>query len=576
MRRIIFISFIILLFISCAENPNDPDEPLEAPSDLILTQLNIQSILLDWQDNSDDENGFRIDRKIGNNEWEENYRNLPANTVSIIDSQLTIFDTYFYRLCAYDADDFTDQIVETIDFRDIDSLNAPSNLVLTQVSPESISLSWQDNSSQEEGFRIERKIGDNDWEENYHILPPNIHYFYDENLDIIDNYTYRVSAFIGETYSEYIEDDIDFFFRDLYVIQPIFTGQLHFAYNEPISFVVELLDSNGEIVDRDYEVWFKYLVCPDGMNINNQVFGVGDSLSVLSNDGLVAVTLNAGSQAGTAAIEISAVNVQNNWINTIRSNIIVHSGIPENIELSHRGINSGQNMGAGVWQIEVAAIINDEYGNPYDYGTAVWFSLEDAQNSGIDPDWAVIGAAAYIGNENANGDSTAGVAYTYLNYEGSHTNDSLLVHCEVALSTGYFEETFSMNVPLQFGVIDIVATGDPIVWTPNTVEDSLTTNFTVLITDEQNNSINNQQIYFSGTHGHPVDMGTDEDNNAFTELTGVAPNSFGQVAKEWTFYIYECPPPAGNIPGTTTATITMFIPGADVQEDIHITLYRYP
>lgn len=476
---------------------------------------------------------------------------------------------------SFSNESYSDYIESSITLLDYDSLNAPSNLIL-DIQDYNIYLSWQDNSSQEDGFRIDRKIGDEEWEENYQIVSPNVTFFNDEDLQIIDNCSYRVAAFIDDSYSNFIEGDIDFYCRDLYSMSSLINGQISINPYEPFNFVVELLDAYGELVIGDYEVWFQFTTCPDGMSINNQVFGVGDSLSVLSSNGLASVNLYAGSEPGTASIKASAVNAQNMSGSVIKSNIVVYAVLPENIYLDHGGINSGQDMGGGVWQIEVAAIIEDGYGNPGIYGTTVWFSLEDAQIPGMDPDWAIIGAEAYIGNENANGDSLAGVAYTYLNYEGSHTNDSLWVHIQVALPNGYLEETKTMIVPLQFGDLEIIASCDSIAWTPNTIEDSLSTNFTILLRDGQNNPINNQQVYFIGSPGHPVDMGTDNDNNAFTELTGISPNTNGHVNKDWTFFRYECPPPVGNEPGTSAATIYIIIPGADVEEELNVTLYRYP
>ena len=69
-----------------------------------------------------------------------------------------------------------------------------------------VDLSWQDNSTDEEGFAIERKVGNEDYEEIDRV-GPNIRNYTDDNKGsgLVENttYTYRVRAFRGSTYSNY-------------------------------------------------------------------------------------------------------------------------------------------------------------------------------------------------------------------------------------------------------------------------------------------------------------------------------------------------------------------------------------
>ena len=52
----------------------------------------------------------------------------------------------------------------------------------------------------------------------------------------------------------------------------------------------------------------------------------------------------------------------------------------------------------------MGAIVKDMYNNPVDYQTSVWFSI--INNPGCE-----IIAQSYVGNTNADGDSTEGIAY---------------------------------------------------------------------------------------------------------------------------------------------------------------------
>ncbi len=77
-------------------------EPLpEPPSSLIATAASATQIDLEWIDNSNNELGFRIERKA---ETEVTYSIIdimPADTTSFSDSNLAGGMTYYYRVCAY-------------------------------------------------------------------------------------------------------------------------------------------------------------------------------------------------------------------------------------------------------------------------------------------------------------------------------------------------------------------------------------------------------------------------------------------------------------------------------------------
>jgi uncharacterized protein len=57
---------------------------------------------LDWQDNSDNENGFGIERKQGEAEWTEIARR-PMDTVTHHDNDVLPGETYCYRVFAFNT-----------------------------------------------------------------------------------------------------------------------------------------------------------------------------------------------------------------------------------------------------------------------------------------------------------------------------------------------------------------------------------------------------------------------------------------------------------------------------------------
>jgi hypothetical protein len=133
--------------------------PPAAPSNLTATADSSVEITLRWQDNSDNEDGFRIERKTGfSGAWSE-ITTAPANTAVYHDPGLTPNTAYSYRLRAHNAagdSGYSNEVsATTLDFPPV----PPSNLTATAVSPTQIHLGWQDNSYNENGFNIERKVG---------------------------------------------------------------------------------------------------------------------------------------------------------------------------------------------------------------------------------------------------------------------------------------------------------------------------------------------------------------------------------------------------------------------------------
>ncbi len=203
-----------------------------------------------------------------------------------------------------------------------DSLTEPSNFTLEQIDLESIHLTWQDNSSAEEGFRIDRKIGENEWEENYQTLPENTTSLIDSELVAIGNYSYSIAAYSNDDYSETIEASINFFYDD---VSSLYSVSSQNYITDFFEFQVALLDSNEIYVQRDYDVWFKLLSRPEGTNLNGILYNTTDSLSVRSVDGIASVTMYAGSQSGIAALKCYVYNSNNVEISIIKSNIVIYN-----------------------------------------------------------------------------------------------------------------------------------------------------------------------------------------------------------------------------------------------------------
>jgi len=80
--------------------------------------------------------------------------------------------------------------------------NAPDNLTASAPGTTTASLAWSDNSSDEDGFKIERKISGGNFSE-IGTTGSNVNSFNDTGLNACTTYIYRIRAFKGAVHSSY-------------------------------------------------------------------------------------------------------------------------------------------------------------------------------------------------------------------------------------------------------------------------------------------------------------------------------------------------------------------------------------
>ena len=98
-RTIIFITTVILVIIFLTGCDEPENIYISDPTHLTLIRDNESTVSLAWEDNSDNENGYVIERKAGSDVYEELVIK-DANTTSHIDTGLTIDETFSYRVKA--------------------------------------------------------------------------------------------------------------------------------------------------------------------------------------------------------------------------------------------------------------------------------------------------------------------------------------------------------------------------------------------------------------------------------------------------------------------------------------------
>jgi hypothetical protein len=127
--------------------------------------------------------------------------------------------------------------------------NAPSDLVAIANAPGQVLLNWQDNSDDENGFDIERKLGDSLSSNNYQhigIVGENITTYVDTTVLDTTLYTYKIIAFNGFAFS-------------------------HSNQAEVLTLIpVELTSFEGNVVDGD--VRLKWATATETNNLGFEIY----------------------------------------------------------------------------------------------------------------------------------------------------------------------------------------------------------------------------------------------------------------------------------------------------------------
>jgi hypothetical protein len=206
--------FLMSILLICSCQKPDRDNPWDElnklnPEDWSPHNLQVETISpverkLIWSFENHIIEGFKIDRKQGDEPWQEAYATLEKEARSWNDNNI-IPDpslTYVYRVYAYAGSNISKK--ETI--AESAAIPGPSDLQITQNTITSVTLNWQGNSTGEEGFRIERKQGIENWEQ-ISTLPGTT--YTDATFELNTVVLYQVYAYYGQYLSELIEYTFD-------------------------------------------------------------------------------------------------------------------------------------------------------------------------------------------------------------------------------------------------------------------------------------------------------------------------------------------------------------------------------
>ncbi|MBN1672663.1 MAG: fibronectin type III domain-containing protein [Kiritimatiellae bacterium] len=143
----------------CSATTRPLPPPPAAPSGLAAGAPVSSRIALSWTDNSDNEDGMKVDRRqSGTQNW-TTIATLEADSCACTNVWLPPDTTFYYKIKAYNAggDSAYSAVASATTPATPQRPAAPTDLRAKAVSSDRIDLTWTDNSGNEEGFKIDRR-----------------------------------------------------------------------------------------------------------------------------------------------------------------------------------------------------------------------------------------------------------------------------------------------------------------------------------------------------------------------------------------------------------------------------------
>jgi GDSL-like Lipase/Acylhydrolase family/Secretion system C-terminal sorting domain/Fibronectin type III domain len=177
-----------------------------APTALASIAISIGQVNLTWNDASDNETEFAIERSLTGGADFELMATMPSNTTSYSDTNVSPVTTYYYRLSA--ANIIGNSPYSTVSTATTPILPpaSPLSLTATATSFSEIALSWIDNSDNESSFLIQRSLTSGNSFVTIATVDADQLSYTDNLLNSTTAYYYRVAATNAGGSSQFTEE----------------------------------------------------------------------------------------------------------------------------------------------------------------------------------------------------------------------------------------------------------------------------------------------------------------------------------------------------------------------------------
>ena len=166
-----------------------------APEDLEAVSISTSKIKLTWEDESDNEDGFKIERKKSGGSYSQ-IATVGKNVTTYTSSGLANDTRYYYRVRAYNeaGNSSYSNEASAVTGDDEDKPDRPRDLEAVSISTSKIKLTWEDESDNEDGFKIERKKSGGSYSQ-IATVGRNVTSYTNSGLANDTRYYYRVRAY---------------------------------------------------------------------------------------------------------------------------------------------------------------------------------------------------------------------------------------------------------------------------------------------------------------------------------------------------------------------------------------------
>lgn len=180
-------------FLTVGVKPPSPS----APTGLSAVSYFPNTVHLGWIDNAANDTGYKLERKTGANGSWALVQQTPANWTSCQDDTVLGGTLYYYRIRATSPSGdslYSSEFAITTPAGGNFPPATPSSLTAVSLSGTQLQLTWVDNSTNEMGFKLDRKVGAEGAFAQIATLGVNTTSYQDNGLTTNQTYFYRLRA----------------------------------------------------------------------------------------------------------------------------------------------------------------------------------------------------------------------------------------------------------------------------------------------------------------------------------------------------------------------------------------------